>query len=116
MSNKEVINRITALCSSHKLSIYQLSKAADIPISTLYSMIKNESYPSIPTLIQICSCFDISLCDFFAPKLSLTNKKVHLSKNHFSSQELNHLYDIVASLDASKHQYLVQYIEGLCDK
>ena len=47
-------------------SVYQLAKEAGLTQSTLANMFSRKSVPSIATLEQICSAFNITLSEFFA--------------------------------------------------
>lgn len=66
MPEIDVIGRIKTLCEAYSWTYYRLAKESGITYSTLNSMLKKDTVPSIPTLSKICEGFRISLSQFFA--------------------------------------------------
>ncbi len=65
MEEKEIIERIKALCKARSWTSYRLAKESGITYSTLFTMLNKANSPSIPTLIKICDGFGITLAQFF---------------------------------------------------
>lgn len=98
-----VLNKLKDLCNINNFSIYKLSQESGVPISTISSLYKNNSYPSIPTLIKLCSAFNITLSDFF----SSYNIPEYITEDDLILLNYYH------SLTPSQKKYLFSYIEGL---
>ncbi len=65
MEEKDIIERIKALCKARSWTSYRLAKESGITYSTLFTMLNKANSPSIPTLIKICDGFGITLAQFF---------------------------------------------------
>ncbi len=65
MEEREIIRRIQALCDARGWSYYRLVQESGISYSTLNTMLKRETAPSISTLSRICKGFGITLAEFF---------------------------------------------------
>ena len=66
MDEFDVMGRIKELCASRSWTYYRLAKEADIPYSSLSTMLHKAYVPSIPSLIKICEGFGITLAQFFS--------------------------------------------------
>lgn len=66
MEEKQVIERIRALCAKRRWSAYRLAKESGITYSTLCTMLNKSNTPSIPTLMKLCDGFGITLSEFFS--------------------------------------------------
>jgi len=66
MQEFDVIARIKELCASRSLTYYRLAKEAEIPFSTLNTMLNKTSFPSVPSLMKLCDGFGITLAQFFS--------------------------------------------------
>ena len=77
MNDFDVMGRIQELCVSRSWTYYRLAKEADIPYSSLSTMLHKAYVPSIPSLIKICNGFGITLAQFF----SLEDDTAKLTKN-----------------------------------
>ena len=64
----DVLERINELRKNRGWSIYKLAEESSITQSTLANMFTRKSNPSIPTLIQLCEAFGITLSQFFDDK------------------------------------------------
>lgn len=64
----DVLERINELRKNRGWSIYKLAEESGITQSTLANMFTRKSNPSIPTLIQLCEAFGITLSQFFDDK------------------------------------------------
>lgn len=62
----DALERIKQLCQERNYSYYELAKRADIPYSTLNTLLLKGTQPSLPTLRRICAGFGITLQQFFA--------------------------------------------------
>ena len=67
MNTKEAVaKRILALCEERQIAVNALANIADIPPSTIYSMLNEKSKnPGIVSIKKICDGLDISIKDFF---------------------------------------------------
>lgn len=65
MQESEVLSRIVELCAARNWSLYRLAKKSNITYSTLCTMLRNATAPSLTTLIKICNGFGINLSEFF---------------------------------------------------
>lgn len=103
MTENIVLNKIKLLCNENNFSLYRLSKESDIPLSTLTSLFSKNSFPSIPTLLKICSAFHITLSDFFlleeSPEYILEEHKILINK-----------YE---TLNVTQKHFLDAYLNGL---
>ncbi|RHO54671.1 XRE family transcriptional regulator [Eubacterium sp. AM05-23] len=64
-----VIQRINDLCQEHGITYHTLSYKAAIPKSTLMSIVKNKSTPTIKSIARICRGFEINVKEFFNSEL-----------------------------------------------
>lgn len=90
MRERDIIDRIIALCETRSWSYYRLAKESGITYSTLCTMLHKANAPSIPTLIKLCDGFGITLAEFFSADSAavLTDEqKSHLRKWNQLSQE-----------------------------
>lgn len=91
MQEKEIMERIQALCKARSWTSYRLAKESGITYSTLCTMLHKANAPSIPTLIKICDGFGITLAQFFDEQndhaLLSDADKAHLLRWNQLSQE-----------------------------
>lgn len=102
MLEAKVIERIRELCEERGWTLYRLSKASEIPYSTLCTMMKSTHCPSLPTLFRICEAFGITLSQFFDSGLS----------GEVLFRDLPKGWD---RLNAQGKQMTQAYIQGLLD-
>lgn len=55
--------RISSIAASKKISLKELSRRANIPYTTLYSIVKRNSAPKYSILIQIADALDVKISD-----------------------------------------------------
>ena len=103
MNNNFVLKKLYDLCNINNFSTYRLSQESGVPLTTISSLYKNDSYPSIPTLVKLCSAFNITLSDFF------TSVK---SPEQITEDDLI-LLNYYHSLTPAQKKYLFTYIYGL---
>lgn len=65
MDNDFIKNRIAELRMTRDVSERQMSRELGRDSSFLSRVTRNKYYPSLPTIIDICEYFDISLSEFF---------------------------------------------------
>lgn len=68
----DILNKIDELRKQNNWSIYKLADEAGLTQSTVSNMFARKSNPSITTLEQICSAFNISLSEFFAEESNVS--------------------------------------------
>lgn len=79
----DVLERINELRKNRGWSIYKLAEESGITQSTLANMFTRKSNPSIPTLIQLCEAFGITLSQFFDDKeLKYSDDELMLLSNY----------------------------------
>ena len=61
----DCLARIQELLTERNISMYQLSKKAGIPQSTLSNLFIRYNAPTIPTIEKICDALEITLSEFF---------------------------------------------------
>ena len=103
MTNLNPILHIRELCAERDWSYYQLAKSAEIPYSTLSTLLNGSSLPSLTTLEKICAGFGISLADFFDPGRDL----------RFMSDDQIECITIFNALPDEKKQLAIAYMKGL---
>ncbi len=64
----DIKNRIYQLMELRGWTTYMLAEKAGMTQSTISTMFRSTSVPTIPTLEKICEAFGISLSDFFSDK------------------------------------------------
>ena len=103
MNDFDVMGRIQELCASRSWTYYRLAKEADIPYSSLSTMLHKAYVPSIPSLIKICNGFGITLAQFF----SLEDDTAKLTKKQ---KDCLKRWD---KLDEQSQILALAYMEGL---
>lgn len=79
----DVLERINELRNNRGWSIYKLAEESGLTQSTLANMFTRKSNPSIPTLIQLCDAFGITLSQFFDDKeLEYSDDELMLLSNY----------------------------------
>ena len=79
----DIISRIDALRYECGYSINKLAEAADIPESTLKSILSRKICPKIITIYKLCNAFGIAIWQFFLfPNnlIAFTKEKIDLLK------------------------------------
>ncbi|MBQ9974625.1 MAG: helix-turn-helix transcriptional regulator [Oscillospiraceae bacterium] len=105
LSEFNVICRIEELCKARSWTHYRLAKESGIAYSTLSTMLRKTTAPSVPTLEKICRGLGISLADFF----SLEHEIALLT-----AEERRHLSQW-NTLKESEKALVTAYIQGLLD-
>lgn len=67
----DCLARIKELLNERDWSMYQLSRASEIPQSTLSNLFIRNNAPTIPTLEKICDGFSITMAEFFGKESNL---------------------------------------------
>ena len=106
MNDFDVMGRIKELCASRSWTYYRLAKEADIPYSSLSTMLHKAYGPSIPSLINICNGFNITLAQFF----SVEDDTAKLTK---AQKDCLEQWD---KLDEQSQTLALAYMEGLADR
>ena len=79
MQERDIIERINALCDARSWTYYRLAKESGLTYSTLCTMMHKANAPSIPTLLKICKGFGITPAEFFDttnPQALLTEEAI----------------------------------------
>ena len=103
MEDFDVLARIQELCDLRSWTYYRLAKEANIPYSTLSTMLRKTNAPTVHTLQKLCAGFGITLAQFFA----LDDETVAFSKDQC---EFLTEWD---KLDETSKQLALAYMQGL---
>ena len=101
-----VVKHIKELCRQHGWTIYKLAQKANIPYSSLNTMLKQNHIPTINSLIKICFAFEITLAEFFA---GIEGYSISTPENC----ELMGLWNI---LDSRSRELVLTYMYGLAER
>lgn len=71
----DVIKRIDDLRKQRGWSVYKLAEESTLTQSTISNMFTRGTVPTIYTLQQICDAFGITLSEFFAETVTLSNQE-----------------------------------------
>lgn len=70
----DILKRIEELREERGWSLYKLGEEANLSPALLPNMYARKTLPSLPTLINLCEAFNISLSEFFNDEPSVLNK------------------------------------------
>lgn len=104
-SEKEIVNRIQALCVKHKISKYRLSQQTGIAQSAITKLMKGNTMPTVHTLLKICDVFGITLAQFFAGN----EEPLDLSLDQYE------LLNLWGELTTEEKQFINACLHGLID-
>lgn len=65
----DIKDRLEELRKQKNISIYELTFRADLSENTIYHWYNNKSSPSLNGLIAVCNALDITIEEFFNPKV-----------------------------------------------
>ena len=98
----DIKKHIKELMEARNWTLYELSKRSGIAQTTLQNMWKRNTEPSIPTLIELCKAFDITLAQFFSEgsSVELTPKQYDffLHWSNLSEEQKDILLALVKSI------------------
>lgn len=106
MNDFDVMGRIKELCASRSWTYYRLAKEAEIPYSSLSTMLHKTYVPTIPSLMKICDGFGITLAQFFSEE-DETAKLTGLQRECLTQWD---------KLDSHSQELALAYMEGLADR
>lgn len=106
MDEFDVMGRIKELCASRSWTYYRLAKEADIPYSSLSTMIHKAYVPSVPSLMKICNGFGITLAQFFSQEDDTAKL----------SQKQKVCLEYWSRLDEQSQTLALAYMKGLADR
>ena len=66
MADFNVADRVLELCKARSWSLYWLAHEADMPYSSLSTVLYKTASPSLVSIEKICSGFGITLSQFFS--------------------------------------------------
>ncbi|MCH5211081.1 MAG: helix-turn-helix domain-containing protein [Oscillospiraceae bacterium] len=101
--NISIMGYIKKLCEQRNWTYYRLAKTADIPHSSLNTMINKQAVPSMRNLIKICNAFDITPAEFFAGMET-------------PSDEAQMIMNMWHEIDEKAKQLATAYLYGLANK
>ena len=100
----DCLARIRDLLDERGWTMYQLSRSAEIPQSTLSNLFARSNAPSISTLEKICGALNISLSEFFCER----------EERIMSNEE--ELLSLWRGLPSSSQQALLELIRTMHNK
>lgn len=106
MEDTWVVEHIKDLCKQRGWSYYKLAQKANIPFSSLNTMLKHGHIPTTNNLIKICNGFGIKVSQFFAEIEGLTEPNTE-------EQELLSIWHL---LDEQSKELALSYMYGLAKK
>lgn len=62
--NNKIVQRIDELLNERGWKLYRLSQESGVPLSTLSTMFKRNTCPTLDNLLKICAGFQITLSEF----------------------------------------------------
>ena len=71
MADFNVADRVLELCKARSWSLYRLAHEADMPYSSLSTVLYKTASPSLVSIEKICSGFGITLSQFFSKENEL---------------------------------------------
>jgi len=71
MADFNVADRVLELCKARSWSLYRLAHEADMPYSSLSTVLYKTASPSLVSIEKICSGFGITLSQFFSEENEL---------------------------------------------
>ena len=71
MADFNVADRVLELCKARSWSLYRLAHEADMPYSSLSTVLYKTASPSLVSTEKICSGFGITLSQFFSEENEL---------------------------------------------
>ena len=78
----DILEKIKKLKDKRGWSVYRLADEAGLKQSTVANMFARQTYPSITTLQQLCSAFNLTLAEFFSLDKDANKDEVELLINY----------------------------------
>lgn len=85
----DVDARIKKMRKLHNMTTHKLSKHCGLSQSTISKLENGNRIPDIPTVKKICSVFNITLADFFAPERLPEPLNDNLFELYYVAKDLN---------------------------
>ena len=76
MADFNVADRVLELCKARSWSLYRLAHEADMPYSSLSTVLYKTASPSLVSIEKFCSGFGITLSQFFSEENELAKLTV----------------------------------------
>lgn len=95
--NLKLKDKIENICKEKGITVAELARNADIPKTTLYSMINREGSARIDNIIKICEATDVKLNDFL---------------NEESDERVTMLIRKIEKMKEDDKEHLLTMIEG----
>lgn len=76
MTDFNVADRVLELCKARSWSLYRLAHEADMPYSSLSTVLYKTASPSLVSIEKICDGFGITLSQFFSKENELAKLTV----------------------------------------
>lgn len=105
MEDFNVAARVQDLCKARSWSLYRLAKEADMPYSSLSTILYKTTAPSIASIERLCNGFDITLAQFFSVEDEYAKLRSD-EKTCLASWE---------KLDSAEKKLTLAYMQALAD-
>lgn len=99
----DVLARITKLKDDRKWTNYELAVKSGLAPTTVASWFKRNLIPTLPSLINICEAFGISISEFFMDENS--------TMINISAQQ-KRLLNVISKYDSEKIDKLIVFLES----
>ena len=101
-----VVEHIHELMKQKNWTVYKLAKEANIPYSSLNTMLKHGHIPTTNNLIKICNGLGVSLSQFF---LGIEGMQSPVNKEH-------ELLSVWQLLNGYQRELVITYMYGLAGR
>lgn len=83
----DILKRIEELRQERSWSLYKLGEEANLSPALLPNMYARKTLPSLPTLINLCEAFNISLSEFFDDGKTSSSEKTFENYKRLTKEE-----------------------------
>ena len=104
----DVHARIQDLADEQGLSLYELAKRSNLPLTSIYNMNTRKTMPRLETLEKICDGLKISMSEFFADSSDVET-------NGYLTENEKGLLEINRDLNRRDQKQLFAYAKALRD-
>lgn len=101
-----ISDRVQELCKARSWSLYRLAHEAEMPYSTLSTVLNKTAAPSLASIEKICNGFGITLSQFFSEE----NEYAKLTADERACLAL------WAKIDQPDQKLALAYMQALADR
>lgn len=100
----DILNKIDYLRKERGWSLYKLGEEANLSPALLPNMYARKTLPSLPTLINLCEAFNVTLSEFFDDGATASGNKTFELYKTLSKEEQSAVDVIVENLAKNKRK------------